>query len=309
MTEQTARQFEDFPEEEKRQLRRDVFTTEQEALDRAKEIGCVGSHSHNEDGQLIFMPCRNHDDYVESVGRDVTGYKPAMDDDDEDDEKRASEFIDIHAEIKAYHDEEEKGTFEGYGSIFGNVDLGNDVITNGAFTKSIHRTGPKGVKLLYQHKTDMPIGVFEKIEEDKKGLKVKGRLAMGTQAGRETYELMKMGALDGLSIGFQTSAKGAHYDPKTKRRIIKEVELMEISVVTFPMNPRAKIRKVKGQDVSIREWENGLRDAFALSRSEAKIAAKAVQDAFSLRDAEFEEHNEVDAIKQLTQKLKSLKED
>ena len=86
MTEQTARQFEDFPEEEKRQLRRDVFTTEQEALDRAKEIGCVGSHSHNEDGQLIFMPCRNHDDYVESVGRDVTGYKPAMDDDDEDDE-------------------------------------------------------------------------------------------------------------------------------------------------------------------------------------------------------------------------------
>ena len=147
MTEQTARQFEDFPEEEKRQLRRDVFTTEQEALDRAKEIGCVGSHSHNEDGQLIFMPCRNHDDYVESVGRDVTGYKPAMDDDDEDDEKSASEFIDIHAEIKAYHDEEEKGTFEGYGSIFGNVDLGNDVITNGAFTKSIHRTGPKGVKL------------------------------------------------------------------------------------------------------------------------------------------------------------------
>ena len=75
------------------------------------------------------------------------------------------------------------------------------------------------------------------------------------------------------------------------------------------MNPRAKIRKVKGQDVSIREWENGLRDAFSLSRSEAKIAAKAVQDAFCLRDAEIEEHFEVDAVKQLTQKLKSLKED
>ncbi len=322
MTDQTARKLDDNilecidalqehindqENEEKRQLRRDVFTTQQEALDRAKEIGCVGSHSHNEDGTLIFMPCRNHDDYVENVGRDVTGYKPNEDDDE--DEKNASEFIDVHAEIKAYQDEDEKGVFEGYGSIFGNVDLGNDVIQSGAFTKSINRTGAKGVKLLYQHKTDMPIGVFESIEEDQKGLKVKGRLAMGTQAGRETYELMKMGALDGLSIGFKTSAKGASYDPKTKRRMIKEVELMEISVVTFPMNPRAKIRKVKGQDVSIREWENGLRDAFSLSRSEAKIAAKAVQDAFSLRDAEPEEHIEVDVIKQLTQKLKSLKED
>ena len=226
----------------------------------------------------------------------------------EDDVEKASEqFLDIKAEINAIDEEDEEyGVFEGYGSIFNNTDLGNDVIVNGAFTKSIKKTGAKGVKLLYQHKTDMPIGVYESIEEDEKGLKVRGRLAMKTQAGRETYELMKMGALDGLSIGFRTSPKGQSYDPKTRVRKINEVELMEISVVTFPMNPKAKVQKVKGQELSIREWENGLRDAFSLSRSEAKMAAKAVQDAFTQRDAEEKVNPDVESIKNLTQKLKTL---
>jgi len=226
----------------------------------------------------------------------------------EDDVEKASEqFLDIKAEINAVDEEDEEyGVFEGYGSIFNNTDLGNDVIVNGAFTKSIKKTGAKGVKLLYQHKTDMPIGVYESIEEDEKGLKVRGRLAMKTQAGRETYELMKMGALDGLSIGFRTSPKGQSYDPKTRVRKISEVELMEISVVTFPMNPKAKVQKVKGQELSIREWENGLRDAFSLSRSEAKMAAKAVQDAFTQRDAEEKVNPDVESIKNLTQKLKTL---
>ena len=81
---------------------------------------------------------------------------------------------------------------------------------------------------------------------------------------------------------------------------------MEISVVTFPMNPKAKVQKVKGQELSIREWENGLRDAFSLSRSEAKMAAKAVQDAFTQRDAEEKVNPDVESIKNLTQKLKTL---
>jgi HK97 family phage prohead protease len=222
-------------------------------------------------------------------------------------QKSSEQFLEIKAEIKAVsEDDEEYGTFEGYGSIFNNTDLGNDIIASGAFTKSIKKTGAKGVKLLYQHKTDMPIGVYESIEEDEKGLKVRGRLAMKTQAGRETYELMKMGALDGLSIGFRTSPEGQSYDPKKRVRTISEVELMEISVVTFPMNPKAKVRKVKGQELSIREWENGLRDAFSLSRSEAKMAAKAVQDAFIQRDAEDKVNPDAETIKTLTQKLKTL---
>ena len=84
-----------------------------------------------------------------------------------------------------------QGVFSGYGSIFGNEDQGNDVVQKGAFTKSLNTRPASKVKMLFQHKTDEPIGVFEDIREDEKGLFVKGRLALGTQKGRETYELLK----------------------------------------------------------------------------------------------------------------------
>lgn len=214
--------------------------------------------------------------------------------------------LDVAAEIKAVTDDEEAGVFTGYGSIFGNKDLGNDVVVAGAFAKSIARRGAKGVKLLYQHRADEPIGIFEEIIEDNRGLKVKGRLAMGTQRGREVYELMKMGALEGLSIGFRVDAKGMDYDEGGKRRLLKEVDLLEISAVTFPMNPRARVAQVKGADRTVREWEELLRDAGNLSRSEAKVAASAVAKALDLRDAGINEEPEVlDAISRLTSILKS----
>jgi len=228
--------------------------------------------------------------------------------DDMEEEKQAEkESIEIKSSIKAYDDEDEDknyGTFEGYGSVFGNKDLGNDVIESGAFTKSLKRRKPQNVKLLYQHKSDMPIGVFDEIREDDHGLVVKGRLALKTQAGAEAYELLKMGALDGLSIGFRVNPKEVSYDKRGNKRIIKEVDLMEVSLVTFPMNPRATVRSVKGEEISIREWENGMRDAFSLSRSEAKMAAKAVTDAFGQRDVDSNVEL-VDAIKNLTKTLKS----
>ena len=310
----------DLQSAEKAQIRRDVFTTQAEAARRAREIGCVGTHSHDEDGNTVYMPCESHDDYRELVGRDVRGYG-----DDEDDKRKkpkrkksesdcdgdcgcnecaAPEFIDVKTELKAETiGEEGSGEFEGYGSIFGNVDLGNDVIMKGAFKRSLRRRGPKKVKLLYQHKTDMPIGVFDQIREDEKGLYVKGRLALQTQAGREAYELMKMGALDCLSIGFKVDPKGYSYEPRTKRRVIDEVDLMEVSLVTFPMNPQAMVRSVKGQDISIREWENGLRDAFSISRSEAKAAAKAIVETLAVRDAP-DMSDELLAINQLVNQIK-----
>jgi len=222
-------------------------------------------------------------------------------------EETEKESLEIKSSIKAYHDDEEDknyGTFEGYGSVFGNKDLGNDVIERGAFLKSLKRRKPQNVKLLYQHKSDMPIGVFDEIKEDEHGLVVKGRLALKTQAGAEAYELLKMGALDGLSIGFRVNPKEVSYDKRGNRRIIKEVDLMEVSLVTFPMNPQATVRSVKGEEISIREWENGMRDAFSLSRSEAKMAAKAVTDAFGQRDVDTNAEL-VDAIKNLTLTLKS----
>lgn len=284
----------------KEQIREDVFTTEEEALERAEAIGCVGSHSLDEDGNTIYMPCNTHDEYIEIVGNDVAGYKP---------KKPESKTLDFDAEIKAYgnqDDDENKdyGEFEGYGSVFGNKDLGNDVVEQGAFTQSLKMKKPQDVKLLYQHKSDMPIGVFDSIKEDEHGLKVKGRLALKTQAGAEAYELMKMGALKGLSIGFRVNPEKVSYDRRTNKRIIKEVDLMEVSLVTFPMNPKALIRSVKGEDITIREWENGLRDAFNLSRSEAKVAAGAVHKSFSQRDADTMAEI-LDEVKKIKLTLKS----
>lgn len=226
--------------------------------------------------------------------------------DDFDDEMK-SETLDIQAELKAYSDDEdeEKGVFSGYGSIFGNKDLGNDVMVQGAFSKSIASKGPKGVKLLYQHDTKEPIGVFDEIIEDRKGLRVKGRLAMGTQKGREVYELMKMGAIDGLSIGYRVSPKGATYDERGKKRMLKEVDLMEISAVTFPMNTRARVQAVKGEQRTVREWEEAMRDACGLSRSESKVAANAVFKALDQREVGDEQQEVMESITNLTNILKS----
>ena len=226
--------------------------------------------------------------------------------DDFDDEMK-SETLDVQAELKAYNgdDEEEKGVFSGYGSIFGNKDLGNDVMMQGAFAKSIASKGPKGVKLLYQHDAKEPIGVFDEIIEDRKGLRVKGRLAMGTQKGREVYELMKMGAIDGLSIGYRVSPKGADYDERGKKRMLKEVDLMEISAVTFPMNTRARVQAVKGEQRTVREWEEAMRDACGLSRSESKVAANAVFKALDQREVGIEQKEVMSSIANLTNILKS----
>ena len=244
------------------------------------------------------------DSYIIEFGKSKPDSEETVDDMKEEADK---ESLEIKSSIKAYHDEEEDkdyGTFEGYGSVFGNKDLGNDVIERGAFLKSLKRRKPQNVKLLYQHKSDMPIGVFDEIREDDHGLVVKGRLALKTQAGAEAYELLKMGALDGLSIGFRVNPKEVSYDKRGNKRIIKEVDLMEVSLVTFPMNPQATVRSVKGEEISIREWENGMRDAFSLSRSEAKMAAKAVTDAFGQREVDTNAEL-VDAIKNLTLTLKS----
>ena len=280
--------------DEKRQIAPDVFSTEEEARERANEIGCVGFHSHNQDGELIYMPCQSHVEYEELVGKPLNAPKTSKNVQQEIIKK--TDYLDLEADFKiitdtkAYGDddddkEKDKGMFEGYASIFGNKDLGNDVIEKGAFMRSLRRKGPKKIKMLYQHDTKEPIGVFDAVKEDMNGLYVKGRLAMGTQKGKEVYELMKMGAIDGLSVGYRVDAKGYSYNDKRKYRVLKEVDLMEISAVTFPMNPRARIQAVKS-DFTVREWEHKLREVGDLSHSEAKVAASAVHKALSQREVD-----------------------
>jgi uncharacterized protein len=183
------------------------------------------------------------------------------------------EHLHVDCEMKADDAEgAEAGTVLGYGSVFNNVDLGKDVVLPGAFAG----TAVRKVRMLWQHDPRQPIGVWDELEEDAKGLRLKGRLALGTRLGAEVYELLKMGALDGLSIGFTMSGpKDFEYDPKTDIRRIKRVKLMEVSLVTFPMNPRATTTRVKSA-TSKRDLEQSLRDA-GLSASEAKYVAGLTQ--------------------------------
>lgn len=135
------------------------------------------------------------------------------------------------------------GTFDGYASLFGKLDLARDVVEPGAFTASLARRGAAGVRMLYQHDPAVPIGTWTEIREDARGLFVRGRLALAAAKAREVRALMREGALDGLSIGFR--AVRARTDAKTGIRRIMEVDLWEISVVTFPMLPEARIGAVK----------------------------------------------------------------
>src|SRR3954453_3331533 len=143
------------------------------------------------------------------------------------------EHLHVDCEMKADDTEgAAAGTVLGYGSVFHTVDLGKDVVLPGAFVG----TAVRKVRMLWQHDPRQPIGVWDELEEDAKGLRLKGRLALGTRLGAEAYELLKMGALDGLSIGFTMGAKDFEYDGQTDIRRIKRVRLMEVSLVTFPMN-------------------------------------------------------------------------
>ncbi len=302
----------------------DQFDNQDDARDKAKEIGCVGTHSMDKDGKTIYMPCNTHESYEEAIGK---GYG----NDDEEEDKYSSSYrkpkkkkpmksvcvcqddgicqcdtelkkLVFESEIKA---ENSKGIFTGYGSIFGNEDQGNDIMQKGAFTKSLVNRPVSKVKMLYQHKTDEPIGVFTDMYEDSKGLFVKGQLAMGTQKGREAYELLKMGALDGMSIGFRADPEKQGYNENKRGvRTLKEVDLMEISLVTFPMNESALIETVKGNAKNIREWEKILRDAGGLSRTEAKIGAKALSESLSQRDAGDDNKQLADLINKVANIIK-----
>ena len=135
------------------------------------------------------------------------------------------------------------GSFEGYASVFGKVDLRRDLVEPGAFRASLERRGTAGIRMLFQHDPAEPIGTWTEVREDARGLRVKGRLSLAVARGREVHALMRQGGLDGLSIGFRTVR--ARTDAKSGVRRISEVDLWEISIVTFPMLPEARVAAVK----------------------------------------------------------------
>jgi uncharacterized protein len=138
-----------------------------------------------------------------------------------------------------------EGTFEGYASLFNIEDLAHDVVVPGAFRETLRTRGTGGIRMLYQHDPGEPIGIWEQLTEDGRGLKVRGRLLLDVARAREALSLMKAGALEGLSIGFRTE-KGKR-DRHFGIRKLTKIDLWEISLVTFPMQPGATVTTIKSR--------------------------------------------------------------
>jgi HK97 family phage prohead protease len=192
---------------------------------------------------------------------------------------------------------DKSGVFSGYGAIFGNVDSYGDVIEKGAFKETLRAWEDKGKypPMLLQHGGGMfggtaddllPIGKWTSMEENSKGLKVEGELfALNTERGQYIYEGLKAGALDGMSIGYRTIKFRNGTKQGEPRRFLEQLDLMELSVVTFPANDKARVGAVKSIS-TIREFEDFLRDAGGFSVSQAKrIASSGFKSIDATRDA------------------------
>lgn len=203
-------------------------------------------------------------------------------------------------EVK-FSDDSAVGTFKGYGAVFGNIDAYGDVIAQGAFKETLKawRKEKKLPPMLLQHGSFfgpaddlVPIGKWEAMEEDDKGLIVEGRLInLDTERGKSVYGALKENVLDGLSIGFRTKEFTMGTKPDEPRRTLKKIDLIEVSVVTFPANGKARIAQIKSETPStIREFETFLRDEGRFSHAAAKaIAASGFKAMPEPRDEDGED--------------------
>ena len=208
--------------------------------------------------------------------------------------------------------------FKGHGAVFGNVDSYGDVIEEGAFTKTLREAKKSGnwPAMLLQHggwavsSTDLlPLGVWDVLEEDKKGLVSEGVIAP-TTLGKDVHTLMKMKprpAINGLSIGYFPKKFTLGTKPEEPRRLLHEVDLLEISVVTFPANGKARVSSVKnagGRMFTEREFEQLMQDA-GLSRTEARVViGKGFKSLLAMQDAGSPELKGIaEALQRLHQRI------
>lgn len=179
-------------------------------------------------------------------------------------------FIERPFEVKEVGDD---GVFDGFGSVFGNVDAYKEVVAPGAFTETLAawKQAGKLPPVLWQHRSGEPIGPYLEMEERAQGLWVKGHLLVDdVQRAKEARALMKAKAVNGLSIGYVTREDS--FDRVTGIRTLKRVDLWEVSVVTFPANPAAQVSSVKSAIDAIQSYaeaESFLRDVGRLSKADA----------------------------------------
>ena len=210
------------------------------------------------------------------------------------------EWMNCAFSIKAAGDD---GHIEGLGAVFDNVDLGFDRIERGAFRESLKKI--KEVPMLWQHWSDKPIGLWDSLKETAKGLVVSGDINLDVQRGREARSLIKQGAIKGLSIGYIPR----DFEFEDEVRVLKRVDLLEISPVTFPMNQEARIANVKR--VTRQFLERSLRDDYGLTNRDAKHVAAIMRNRID--DGEYDTHSDggtpteieslSDSLKQLAQGL------
>lgn len=189
---------------------------------------------------------------------------------------------------------QEDGFFSGYLAVFDNIDSHGDVIRKGAFLKTIDEWKAKGKypAIFWNHDPDEPIGVFTLMREDEKGLYVEGRLLiLDIVRAKSTYALMKVKAIDGMSIGYITIQ--ATHDPQTMIRELLELELVEGSIVAFPSNPNSLISSVKsklqdGEMPSLPEFEKFLRESGFSKTQATVIASKGLRHLLSESEGENE---------------------
>lgn len=182
---------------------------------------------------------------------------------------------DFDLSVKAVDDD---GLFSGYGSVFGTVDSYREVVAPGAFADTLADIKAKGrpVPVLWQHRSGEPIGIYTELSEDARGLKVSGRLILdGVARAKEAHALMKAGAVSGLSIGYYVREDS--WDEKERVRTLKKVDLVEISLVTFPANDDARVDAIKsklahGSLPTLPEFEQLLREA-GFSKSQSAVIA------------------------------------
>ena len=207
------------------------------------------------------------------------------------------EHKDLHFSVKSVDD---KGIFSGYASIFGEEDFGGDIVAKGAFTRTLKEQADLGrlFPVLWQHKWDEPIGVYNKIYEDEKGLFVEGELLIDdVQKSKEAYALMKKGAVTGLSIGYSVkeySIQVEDDDSWDYTRTLLDIDLYEVSQVTFPMLDSARIDAVKnriraGELPSLKEFENFLRESGFSKTQAAAIAGNGLSKLLRSESANEDE--------------------
>ncbi len=201
--------------------------------------------------------------------------------------------LDVPLTIKSVSD---AGEFEGYGSVFGVEDSYGDVVVPGAFAKSLQNWAVKGrlPAMLWQHDMSEPIGIYTEMREDKTGLYVKGQLLIDVDPlAKRAHGHMKVGSITGLSIGYML--KDWEYDRDKEVFLLKEIDLWEVSPVTFPANDEARISEVKsalekGETPSPSKVERALRDV-GFSRSQAKaFMSKGYNAIAGQRDADSDDN-------------------